>query len=78
MYPKNPDGSIPLDENGNRVPRELVRKAPYPRVYYFYRKGTVPRNFYDESHGHDGDKDYVQGAPDVDPEYGDNSNSSSE
>ena len=78
QHPKNGDGSIPLDENGNRVPRELVRKAPYPRVYYFYRKGTVPRNFYDESHGHDGDKDYVQGAPDVDPEFGDNSNSSSE
>ena len=66
QYPKDADGGIPVDKNGNRVPRELSRKAPYPRVYYFYRKGRVPRHFFDRAHA--GDKDYVQGAPDVDPE----------
>ena len=69
QYPKNQDGSIPLDRDGNRVPRELSRKAPYPRVYYFYRKGYVPRHFYDEAHA--GDRDYVQGAPETDPEQRD-------
>ena len=70
QYPRGTDGySIPTDSEGNRLPRELVKKAPYPRVYYFYRKGRVPRNFYDEAHT--GDKDWVQAAPDEDPELGD-------
>lgn len=67
QHPKAPDGySIETDSKGNRKPRELSRKAPYPRVYYFYRKGHVPRHFYDEAHI--GDSDYVQPAPDKDPE----------
>ena len=67
QYPRGGDGySIPLDQNGQRMPRELVKKAPYPRVYYFYEKGKVPRNFYDPAH--EGEQDYVQGAPAVDPE----------
>ena len=67
QYPRANDGySIPLDETGSRKPRELVKKAPYPRVYYFYRKSQVPRHFYDPAH--DGDPDYVQGAPENDPE----------
>ena len=66
QHPRNPDGSIPTDDKGNRLPRELTKKAPYPRVYYFYRKTDVPRHFYDEAHL--GDKDYVQPAPEEDPE----------
>lgn len=66
MHPIRPDGSILTDAEGNRLPRELVRKAPYPRVYYFYRKGHVPRNF--SSKDHVGDRDYVQEAPPTDPE----------
>ena len=67
QYPRANDGySIPLDETGSRKPRELVKKAPYPRVYYFYRKSQVPRHFYDPAH--EGDPDYVQGAPEKDPE----------
>jgi hypothetical protein len=67
QYPRASDGySIALDAEGNRLPREIVRKAPYPRVYYFYRKSRVPRHFYEQ--GHEGDADYVQGAPEVDPE----------
>ena len=62
----NPDGSIPTDPNGNRYPRVLSKKAPYPRVYYFYRKSQVPRHFYDPAH--EGDYDYVQAAPECDPE----------
>ena len=69
QYPRATDGwSIATDEDGNRLPRELVRKAPYPRVYYFYVKSKVPRNFYDKAH--EGDPDYVQEAPEVDPESG--------
>lgn len=66
QYPKAPDGSIPIDEHGNRLPRELVKKAPYPQVYYFYRKGTVPKHPYDDAHI--GDQNYVQPAPETDPE----------
>lgn len=67
QYPKAPDGySIATDQKGERLPRELVKKAPYPRVYYFYRKSHVPRHFYDPAH--EGDPDYVQGAPERDPE----------
>lgn len=71
QYPRAKDGySIALDENGNRMPRELVKKAPYPRVYYFYRKSRIPKHFYEP--GHEGDEDYVQAAPETDPERGDN------
>lgn len=62
----NADGSLQTERDGTRLPRELVKKAPYPRVYYFYRKGQVPRHFYDPAH--EGDPDYVQPAPDTDPE----------
>ncbi len=67
QYPRATDGfSIATDSDGNRMPRELVKKAPYPRVYYFYRKSHVPRHFYDEAHI--GDSDYVQPASEKDPE----------
>ena len=67
QHPRAQDGyGIALDERGNRMPRELVKKAPYPRVYYFYPKSRIPRHFYDPAH--EGDKDYVQGAPEKDPE----------
>ena len=67
QYPKGPDGwSVALDADGNRLPRELVKKAPYPEVYYFYRKSRVPKHRY--SPVHEGDPDWVQGAPDEDPE----------
>ncbi len=66
QYPRDAMGGIPTDEKGQRLPRELTKKAPYPRVYYFYRKAAVPRNFYDPAH--EGDPDYVQAAPKVDPE----------
>ena len=67
QFPRGTDGySIPLDKDGNRPPRELVKKAPYPRVYYFYRKAKIPRHFY--SPDHDGDDDYVQGPAAEDPE----------
>ncbi len=73
QYPRSSDGySISLDDKGSRLPRELVRKAPYPRVYYFYRKSQVPRHFYDPAH--EGDKDYVQAAPEIDPEINNNEN----
>lgn len=67
QYPKGPDGwSIATDAEGNRLPRELVKKAPYSEVYYFYRKSRVPKRCY--SPDHEGDPDYVQAAPAVDPE----------
>lgn len=69
MHELNEDGTIKTDKYGNRMPRVLVKKASHvKRVYYFYRKGHVPRNFYDKSGAHDGDPDYVQAAPDRDPE----------
>lgn len=70
QYPKAPDGySIATDSEGNRLPRELIKKKPYPRCYYFYRKGQIPRNFFDEAHI--GNPDYVQPAPEIDPEKND-------
>ena len=66
MHEMNPDGTVKTDRDGNRLPRVLVKKAPYPRVYYFYRKGRVPRHFYEQ--GHEGEPDYVQAAPETDPE----------
>jgi hypothetical protein len=35
-------------------------------VYYFYRKSKVTRHFFDVTKA--GDPDYVQGAPEQDPE----------
>jgi hypothetical protein len=66
QYPVNSDGSIKTDKNGERLPRELVKKAPYPRVYYFYKKGGVPKHLYDAAH--EGDSKYVQAAPEIDPD----------
>lgn len=70
QYPLNDDGTIQTDTDGNRLPRQLVKKAGkyYQDVYYFYRKGRIPRHHYDDSGAHDGDPDYVQGAPETDPE----------
>jgi hypothetical protein len=65
QHPMNPDGTIKTDGQGNRLPRELER-LKQPRVYYFYRKTAIPRYFYDPAH--EGDPDYVQGAPETDPE----------
>lgn len=66
LHAMNEDGTVKTDSDGNRLPRELTKKAPYPRVYYFYHKGRIPRNFYDPAYN--GDPDYVQAAPDIDPE----------
>lgn len=65
-HQENPDGSLKTDEKGNRLPRELIKKAPYQDVFYFYRRGRVPKHKYNPAHK--GDPDYVQEAPDVDPE----------
>ena len=65
QYPVNADGTIKTDKDGNRLPRELVRTKQY-RTYYFYRKSKVPRHFYDPEH--EGDSDYVQAAPETDPD----------
>jgi hypothetical protein len=62
----NPDRTIKTDADGNRLPRELVKKAPYLKTYYFYKKGHVPTHRYDEAHA--GNEDYVQGTPATDPE----------
>ena len=66
QHPMNPDRTVKTDADGNRLPRELVKKAPYLKTYYFYRKGHVPTHRYDEAHA--GDEDYVQGTPATDPE----------
>ena len=65
-HQENPDGTLKTDADGNRLPRVLVKKAPYQDVFYFYRKGTIPRHKYSEAHV--GDPDYVQPAPERDPE----------
>lgn len=60
-----PDGSIQTDSEGKRLPRILKSW----KSYYFYRnKSQVPNHPYDKSGAHDGDPDYVQAAPKVDPE----------
>lgn len=66
QYPRDAMGGIPVDGKGQRLPRELTKKAPYPRVYYFYRKTAIPRHYYNPAH--EGDADYVQPAPQKDPE----------
>lgn len=65
QHPRNPDGSIPTDAHGNRLPRELDKKQTQ-RCYYFYMKSRIPRHFQDAAHI--GDPDYVQPAPETDPE----------
>lgn len=65
----NDDGTIKTDANGNRLPRVLIKDAKHTqRVYYFYRRGAVPHKFYDKSGQHAGDPNYVQPAPDKDPD----------
>jgi hypothetical protein len=44
----------------------VLEKIRQPQVYYFYPKSRIPRHFYDPAHA--GDKDYVQAAPETDPE----------
>jgi hypothetical protein len=65
-HQENPDGTLAVDEHGNRLPRVLKKTAPYQDVYYFYRKGTIPKHKFNVAHI--GDPDYVQGAPETDPE----------
>ena len=67
QWPKGADGySVAVDEKGVRLPRELVRRAPYARTFYFYRKSAVPKHRFDPAHI--GDPDYVQPAPEKDPD----------
>lgn len=67
QYPRTPDGyGIATDSNGRRLPRELVKKAPYPPVFYFYRKSEVPSHRFDPAFI--GNKNYVQPAPEKDPD----------
>ena len=61
----NADGTLALDKDGNRLPR-VLNKSNQPLCYYFYRKGHIPKHFYEP--GHEGDKDYVQAASESDPE----------
>lgn len=65
QHQMNPDGTVQTDREGNRLPR-VLEKIKQPRTYYFYRKSRVPRHFYDPAH--EGDPDYVQAAPETDPE----------
>ena len=65
MYPMNKDGTIQTDEKGNRLPR-MLDKRNQQLCYYFYRKGTVPKHKYNDAHI--GDPDYVQPAPEKDPD----------
>lgn len=64
-HEQNKDGSIKCDKEGNRLPRVLDKKKQY-KTYYFYRKSQVPTHYYDEAHI--GNPDYVQPAPEEDPE----------
>ena len=61
----NEDKTIKCDKDGNRLPRVLDKKHQY-RVYYFYHKAQIPHYAFDDAHI--GDPDYVQPAPEVDPE----------
>ena len=65
MYPMEKDGTIMTDEKGNRLPRVLDKKNQQ-LCYYFYRKGRVPKHTYNDAHI--GDPDYVQPAPERDPD----------
>ena len=74
MHPMNPDGTIQTDEKGNRLPR-VLDKSHHREVYYFYRKGQIPFHGVDElTDAHVGDRDYVQEAPETDPEEDNNNN----
>ncbi len=67
QYPRTDDGyGIPIDKKGNRPSRELKDT----RCYYFYPRNRVPKKPYDPKHylEHLGDPDYVQPAPDKDPD----------
>lgn len=61
----NKDGTIQTDKDGKRLPR-ILDKSHHTLVYYFYRKNQKPKYSYNPSHK--GDKDYVQGAMEFDPE----------
>jgi len=65
QHPMNPDGTIQTDEQGNRLPR-VLDKSHQREVIYFYPKARIPFNPFDPAHI--GDKDYVQPAPEQDPE----------
>jgi hypothetical protein len=75
MHPMNPDDTIKTDEKGNRLPRELNKKNQ-TQVFYFYKKSAIPFNPYDDAHI--GNDDYVQPAPETDPELEGNSNDNEE
>lgn len=65
QHPMNADGTIQTDEQGNRLPR-VLDKSHQREVIYFYPKACIPFNAFDPVHI--GDKDYVQPAPEQDPE----------
>lgn len=65
QHPMNADGTIQTDEQGNRLPR-VLDKSHQREVIYFYPKARIPFNAFDPAHI--GDKDYVQPAPETDPE----------
>ena len=65
QHPMNNDGTIQTDEQGNRLPR-VLDKSHQREVIYFYPKARIPFNAFDPAHI--GDKDYVQPAPEQDPE----------
>lgn len=65
QHPMNADGTIQTDEQGNRLPR-VLDKSHQREVIYFYPKSRIPFNAFDPAHL--GDKDYVQPAPEQDPE----------
>lgn len=65
QHPMNADGTIQTDEQGNRLPR-VLDKSHQREVIYFYPKSRIPFNPFDPAHL--GDKDYVQPAPEQDPE----------
>ena len=65
QHPMNADGTIQTDEQGNRLPR-VLDKSHQREVIYFYPKARIPFNPFDPAHI--GDKNYVQPAPEQDPE----------
>lgn len=73
QYPINKnDGSIKVDKQGNRLSRILNNKKQC-RCLYFYRKSEIPTHPYVNANKgnldrHIGDKNYVQPAPDTDPD----------
>lgn len=66
------NNSIKIDGHGNRLPRVLNTSAQCDCLY-FYRKSEIPTHPYVNANKgkidrHIGDKNYVQPAPDVDPD----------